>query len=733
MKIFFKNKNYIIILFLLMIYAGNIFGQFYRDSLLVQISKLSDSEKLTESNKLANKYRRDDPRTAIVFGDIALDLAIKSSNLEEQGKALANLGSSYFLLQENSKAIDYLTRGKNIAADIEDYNTLAICYQNLGFSYKYDTNFSEAIEFFQQSITLWEEIGNSEREIAASLSAIANIYRVFDNYSGAIDLYLEALDLYKRMNFEEGVAWIDFNIGVLYKKSQNHLKAHTYLTRALNKYTELNDKSAVDNKNGIAMCYSQLASVERKLGNFEKAIEIGEKALNFRLESGIKSVIAEEYSNLGRIYFDIGNIDIAKKYLEEGYQYKIESNDNNGMAIILRYLALIALKNNELKKGDQYLAIALEKASQSNSLLNLQDIYQTYSEIYEKRGLYKKSLEMNKLFMTYKDSIFSDENSRKILIKEIEYKSHKKEEENQALRAENRIKELEINEERVYSNLLLVITLSIIVLVILFYSKYRNQKTANAEIDKQKEELDSKNKELLEIATKLTESNAEKDKFFSIISHDLKSPFTSLLGYSKLLSENYVDFNKEEIQDIVSSMYSGIKNVYQLIEDLLSWANTQTGKVDFFPKELVLKEIVENVIDLTKRTAETKGINVDSDINPKHIVIADKNMLNSILRNLLTNAIKFSKNNDYIYISSIIEDKFIKVVVQDSGIGINDEDLIDIFKLDVRKSRIGTMNEKGTGLGLTMCREFVEKNGGKIWVESKENSGTTFYFTLKTN
>lgn len=731
MKNHILNKLHIRVLLIVVLFSTQNIAQYYLDSLNSLVENLPPNIKMSKCNDIADDYRRDDPRTAIIFAEKALNISKNQNDRLNEARALKNLGSANFLIQNNSLAIEYLMKAEKLSKELKAENILAEVYQNLGFSFKYDTKFLEAINYYQESISIWNKLENNERNIASSLSAIANIYRVFDNYPQAIELYLEALELYNKINFDEGVAWIDFNIGVLHKKNKDFIKAKEYITRAFNRYESLFKVSEVKNKNGLAMCYSQLSSIERKLGDPKKAIELGEKALEIRLISGLESVIAEEYSNLGRIHLDIGNISKAKDYLELSLANKKESMDKNGMAIIYGSLAKIEIFRSNYKEAEKLLQKSLFYAKQTKSLYNIHDAYLIYSEMYEKRGLNKKALEMHKLYTTYKDSIFSNENSRKVLITEIQYQSKAKEEENQYLRAENRIKELEISEGRIYRYLLIAIILFIVLLVILFFSKYKNQKAANIEIDARKDELNRKNKELLELTSKLTESNAEKDKFFSIISHDLKSPFTSLLGYSKMLNENYSEFTNEDIKEINSSMSNSIKNVYQLIEDLLSWANTQTGRSDFLPEKLQLNYIVSNVVDLCKNDAETKGININYKIHNEQIVFADKNMLNAILRNLISNSIKFSNRNDNIFISSITNGDFIKVSVQDTGIGIDNFQVDELFKLDIRKSRNGTNNETGTGLGLTICKEFVEKNGGEIWAESEVNVGTTFYFTLK--
>ncbi|MCK9617228.1 MAG: PAS domain-containing sensor histidine kinase [Lentimicrobiaceae bacterium] len=236
--------------------------------------------------------------------------------------------------------------------------------------------------------------------------------------------------------------------------------------------------------------------------------------------------------------------------------------------------------------------------------------------------------------------------------------------------------------------------------------------------------------ELLKYSEELKESNATKDKFFSIIAHDLKSPFNSIIGFSELLMENYREYSEKEIEDSLNTIKKSSRQAYDLLENLLVWARSQTGKIDFRPETFALSQDISNTLAIARSIAGKKNIQIINNIQEPCLVYADKNMLNTILRNLLANAIKYTPRNGSIIIDCRQRNGNIEFLVKDNGIGIPKQNIGQLFRIDSKYSTPGTEKEQGTGLGLILCREFVEKHGGKIWAESEEGKGSAFSFTL---
>jgi two-component system sensor histidine kinase/response regulator len=237
-------------------------------------------------------------------------------------------------------------------------------------------------------------------------------------------------------------------------------------------------------------------------------------------------------------------------------------------------------------------------------------------------------------------------------------------------------------------------------------------------------------KKVEERTLELEELNRTKDKFFSIIAHDLKNPFNSLLGFSELLLENMHMFSPEQIEEYISIIFETSRSSYSLLENLLDWSRTQTGSIKINKQQIDIHRLASDNVKLLESPALKKKITLKNEVYPGTIAFADLNMINTVVRNLLSNAVKYTHTGGTILIDCEMQGEMLKVFVQDSGVGIKEENLGKIFRIDENVSTKGTANETGTGLGLILCKEFVEKNGGDIWVESSDGEGTTFYFTL---
>ena len=235
-----------------------------------------------------------------------------------------------------------------------------------------------------------------------------------------------------------------------------------------------------------------------------------------------------------------------------------------------------------------------------------------------------------------------------------------------------------------------------------------------------------------EIEKELRKSNATKDKLFSIIAHDLKNPFNSIMGFSQLLLKQNKVYSAEKREILINSIYRSSSQAVQLLDNLFLWANAQSGKIEYMPEEIEARMIVDDLLPSIELLGRNKQINVFSLVEDDLCVYADKTMLNIVLRNLLTNAIKFTQNGGVIYVNAELEDcgTFVKFSVIDNGIGIDPELMDKLFSAGKKVSTPGTNQEKGTGLGLILCKEFVMKNKGEIWAESQLGEGSEFYFKV---
>ena len=230
--------------------------------------------------------------------------------------------------------------------------------------------------------------------------------------------------------------------------------------------------------------------------------------------------------------------------------------------------------------------------------------------------------------------------------------------------------------------------------------------------------------------SQLKELNATKDKFFNIVAHDLKNPFTSLIGSSELLFRNIDQMDNEKIKTLALILNDASKSGYAILQNLLDWSRSQTGLLKFNPENINLKNLIDEHIQNIEQISSNKEIKIHSEVNDDLFIYGDKNMIKTILRNLLSNAVKYSYRSGKIIVRASVNDQEVIISVKDNGTGIPEEDINKIFRIDTKYSLPGTENEQGTGLGLKLCKEFVEKQGGKIWIESIEAKGSEFKFSI---
>ncbi|SDD35140.1 ATP-binding protein [Williamwhitmania taraxaci] len=259
--------------------------------------------------------------------------------------------------------------------------------------------------------------------------------------------------------------------------------------------------------------------------------------------------------------------------------------------------------------------------------------------------------------------------------------------------------------------------------------RLRDYNVLQSELTKKGEEIKLQRDVLEKQRKELEVLNATKDKFFAIIAHDLRNPFSTVLGLSELLAREFENFDSDRLKEFINQIYKYSNNTFNLLENLLQWSMVQTGRMPLRPKVVDLFEVVMENIELLRGNATNKEISLIGPEEGEWFSYVDVNMITTVVRNLISNAIKFTEVGGFVKVKFEQDDRFVTVSVSDSGVGISAIDLSKLFKLDSNPTTIGTSQEKGTGLGLILCKEFVERNGGKVWVESILGEGTTFRFT----
>jgi signal transduction histidine kinase/tetratricopeptide (TPR) repeat protein len=584
-------------------------------------------------------------------------------------------------------------------------------------------SFDSSLLFASHALSLSEKT-NDKFRIAYCLNMTGNAYYMLSNFTKSLDYYQKALTMREELGDSNDIAKTLNNIGAVHLNIHNQTEALDYFEKALKIYTGLGkDEIVFILMNNIGSLY-----IEQK--EYEKALEYIQKAYEIAREINDEKSIIIALNNLGEISNSIERYDQALEYFVHAREKSEEQKDYNSLATILLNIGITYLKKDQPEQSLVFFNKSLEYAKAVNSIQTKRDVYKNLYDLYSSGNNPQKALEFIELYTEANDSISSEESRLKIKELELKYNAENFQNEIELLKKDNEIKNLRLNRLRIE-----VISLVIFLLLagtIWFINSQRNRlkRETNKLLTQKNQELESTLRKLKESELSLKELNAAKDKFFSIIGHDLRNPLNALLGFSELISGSSRDFTLEEIRKYNKIINDSARNIHQLIENLLEWSRSQSGNIDFSPKHHNLLPITNGIQDISSIQLKKKNITVHNYIPEDLVVFADKNLLSTILRNLINNAIKFTPSGGYISLSAERSNGQVSISISDTGIGMTRDQLNNLFLLDNHLTKIGTSQETGTGLGLILCKEFVEIHKGSIKVESEPNKGSTFKFSL---
>lgn len=633
----------------------------------------------------------------------ASDAKNKNRYVALSKKALKHISSKQ---QQYSQSIDSLKESlEKATADTTRINIL----NRLASSYSY-TNPKEGIPYGEKALKLATKI-HWKKGMAFAYNRLGVCQWVLTDYNKAINYFYKSLSVYKEINDQNGISEAYNNLGLVYVEIKKHNQGFKYFHLAF----EINKKTG----NIISMVYNlnNIATAHFDLKNYDKALEYytNSKELNLSMF---------DLNGLGYCYSKIGKIYSAKKEYTKSLEYfhkALNSYDKDQtynigdncleMGNAYYKMALDNPKNKKqlLEQSVRYLSEAVDLFLKTDVLDRLSLCNFELYKVKKEQGHFNEALYFYEKHNSIKDSLFSNESQNKLANLQSERE------------IDLRDKQIEIQNLKINSNsrkvyLLVTITISIAILFILFFWLYISKRATN-------ELLVSKNEEISNI-------NKQKDKFFSIIAHDLRGPFNGFLGLTELLAEEIDDMDKEEIQFAAINMRSSANNLNRLLENLLEWSRMEQGLIPFSTQEFNLDEVVRECVAPLQDAADKKDIVIETIIDQTLKIFADHHILQSVIRNVLSNAVKFTPRRGIIKIKAKEDDKNTTISIKDSGIGMNSKMIENIFKLDVKINRKGTDDEPSTGLGLILCKEFVEKHKGKIWIESEEGKGSTFHFSF---
>ena len=599
-----------------------------------------------------------------------------------------------------SDSINYLiSKTSDRTKLLQLYDTLSIYYIN--------TNDTNSIQIAKIRLELALN-SNDPKEICEAYETLAFSNRYFGNVYEAIDLHIKELTYREKIDDKKGLAFAYKNLGECYRGLFEYINAFHYLNNSYELYKKLDDK------NGLAAVLNRLGAVYYE---FNKS---NDTTLNYAIESNKYATEVNNLDILSSNYLTIGSVYLKQHDIQKGLSNLFKSLNiiENLESQSLKSLVLKDIADGYSQVGDFTKAINYANRAYQEAIFNNVKVYQWLSAKalyinYEKIGKVDSAYKYLKLTTQLGDLLYN--NDKEKLIYQIESK-YQREQYQKSIESQNEQKKM------IY--IIYTITIiSILIILALIIFRYKKLRIVNKQLEKKRLIIESQKEEL-------SKSNATKDKFFTILSHDLKSPISSFNNLAEILADDYKTLSEEERINHAKSLKHSSTNVLKLLEGLLAWSLTQTQKLEFYPENIELNEHIKNEISTLQEAAELKNIQIlFNDRNPS-FVFADPEMVSAILRNLINNSIKFTNINGKININLAEKDNFFEIEIKDNGVGISESDKEKLFKIDVKHSTCGTNSEKGAGIGLHLCKELVLRNNGKIYFESKIDSGSSFFFTL---
>lgn len=698
-----KLKKEILLLVLILImgigFPGSSTGQIQDDSLKIQLSRL-------------NKIRAKEPLSA-KNEVLQLIANFPADGTDEQlFIAYTLLGSSYERISQPDSSRYALEKALKLVSNDFEPRSLFDLRKTMGSYYRLIQAYDSAVIQFELAIKLAEKM-DMPYYFAAAYNGLGNVAMDRVQLNTAFDYFLKAVRYFEEADDSESLAIVYNNLGLINEQMGNYERGVQYFYEAIN--INRANKSVFD----LSMNFSNLGVLYKEAGQFQEAIALFDSSTRIAEKYGFVMDLARNKLNLGNLFIRIKDFDSAEKSFLESLQLCEESNTIYGIMLNSNGLSSLYLEKNNLVKAETYAKEALKIAKQFDEIEVLKESYRKLSHIAEQKKQYAVALEYRKTYEAYNDSIISRAHKNLILELQTRYDTEKKELENSSLKAENLIKEQVIKDQKVI-NAIISIALLILGLLLFFVFRVRNK------LKKANQNLSFLNQEIARQNTVLEETVRTKDKLFSIIGHDLRSPFNSMLGYLQIMIDQKDDIDPEERALILNKIYSKSNDTYTLVENLLQWAMSQRGQIAFKPDHHNLYELVDDELRFLQSRAGKKQIRLINNL-PENIQIwCDQNMVSTVFRNIINNAIKFTPVMGYVKLSAEVKSEFVFVTISDNGVGMDAETIKRIEKADEFYSLRGTENESGTGLGLKIVKDFLITNKALYTINSVPGEGTNF-------
>lgn len=600
-----------------------------------------------------------------------------------------------------------------------DFPATILGHQELGLLHLTRTHdYQQALDHFLKALSLGDSLNLRERQTFTYLGTAAVFEAIGDLNKSAQELE-KALQINDTFRNEAVLVMILNRLGNMHVRRGNIEAAEDNFELALAHRDEISQAQLAET------LYNQALLLNR-VGKNGEALEKHKEALALWRTVHDRKHEAQSLAEIGDLYRQMNNDDREYANHLAALEIRKSLKDPAGMAESYNSMGILYYrkKNYQRSVANLQLALTHAKEAQHHQAMRTSNEYLAYC--YKALGDYRLALRYQEDYNALADLIQQEMNEQKLIESQNQYILQKHEEEIAGLEQIRKQKEAELAEQQRIQRYLFMIVGLLMIIGLLVWWMYTQKRKSNRELQAAHAVVTSQNEQLQEL-------NATKDKFFSIISHDVKGPLNSLTSFSGMLVNHFDALSKEEIQMLAQDSDKSLKNLFAMLENLLEWARSQTGNISLKPEPLNLHDLLIENKSLLEPQAANKRITILHEVSEPVMVNADRNSITTVIRNLLSNAIKFTPAGGLVTLEAHASKGEARVSIRDTGVGMRKEIVDKLFRIDTKHSTKGTANEKGTGLGLILCKEFVEKNSGKISVTSEEGKGSVFYFTLPSH
>ena len=607
-----------------------------------------------------------------------------------------------------------------IAGKLDSIRSYSLLY--LGKYNETKGNFDKAKELYKQAISISRKY-QDDAQLASLLLSQGKNFLSDGKLNLALHCYLEAYQLsdrqHNRLLYSEACS----HLGGLYLQMDQYDKALDYDLKALE------DRNNLNNPDGIAKSYNNIGRAYSELKMQDSALYYFSQSLAFCKKIDYQKGMVKALTNIGKIWIDQGQNAKAAQFLGEAFSISNRLGYGIGIAESSLALADYFNKTHQTDKAIEHYQLSLKKVQSTGYDEILEGIYRGLFECYQLKGNYQLALSSHIKLLEIEKRLLNVENNRQLALLNISFDSERKDKDNQMLKADNEVTELLLKRKNNLMWLSIAALGFTIALCFTIYNRLYVNRKANNTLKELNTKIILQNNELATLNDELSNANHEKDKLFTIISHELRNPLYWFQNLAEVLSKNFRQMSPEKVQKSLSALDESAKNAFHLMDNLLQWSRSRLNLINPRKSKHELCSLVSNTLDMYRTIMMHKELQIFNDVDEDILVFADSDLLCCVIRNLVSNAVKYTPAKGVIRIKSEAADGIVTVTVSNSGSGISNISLMGIFDKDV-VSMSGLLEEKGSGLGLKLCKEFTELNGGKIWANNLQGSDTQFCFTL---